>query len=951
MTAWRDRRQPEQNLSLELWEILAEEFETAGDSPRSLPPGFDNLAEQAILIKARCDHGQATDEDWRKAKRDVESALFAAFHAAPRTALCFSGGGVRSATFGLGVLQGLAEFPGSPLSTFDFLSTVSGGGYVGGWFSAWAARNPGGPTAVAAELAALPSSTLEPEATPLQHIRKYCAFLDPQLGVLSADTWMLAATILRNMILNWTILIPLLLAALLVPKLYSSFLPPQVFWECACTFSPSLIAGFIAGVWGAAYILWHLPAFCGPSKAGDDRFIGHALIPLTISAIALSLHWAWRVGTYGNYTALEVVAFGAAMHVTGGVIAAGILIFRQSFRDGRKQRPGAIALALICGLVSGGFAGWIAWLLSTLFAIRFLDLRNLYVCLAIPIILGAFTVAAMIMVGFASEVTGEDDREWWARAGGWMLIVMACWLIFSTSVVYGPGLLFSATAKIATMLGTATLGGIASWLGFSGKTSSGRNEKDKDAPAAKSTGWRDIAAALAGPLFLLLLVAVLAIANQAILDHLPAWLPGLPWIEKPWAGCLFLFAAGTCVAFLCSWFINVNRFSLHAMYRTRLVRTYLGASHANRDKTVNRFIDMDDGDNISMAQLSHARPLHIVNMALNLVGGKNLAWQQRKAESFTASRLRTGSLRVGYQYTEHYGGKQHGKQRGLTLGAAVAISGAAASPNMGYHSSPLLSFVMTLFNARLGWWLANPGAPGKGAWTKSGPTISFAPILNEALGRTTDDRPWVYLSDGGHFENLGLYEMVLRRCRRILIVDGSQDQSYNYEDLGSACRKIRVDFGITVDFAGGMAIYGPRDLRNRYCATGTIRYKDVDGAAAPDGEILYIKACLNGTEPVDVLNYASLQPAFPQQGTDELWFNESQFESYRKLGQHIAAKIREAKPAATGISGFMDSAIAYIASENERTRSRWSKPLGTKGTLTGTFGGTPIQLDTDLSHH
>jgi len=136
------------------------------------------------------------------------------------------------------------------------------------------------------------------------------------------------------------------------------------------------------------------------------------------------------------------------------------------------------------------------------------------------------------------------------------------------------------------------------------------------------------------------------------------------------------------------------------MYRARLVRNL-----SRRLKTEPRGIreslyDLDEADNIALSDLSRHRPLHIVNIALNLVGGKNLAWQQRKAESFTASRLRTGSLRIGYQKSSTYA-QRGGTERGLTLGSAITISGAAASPNMGYHSSPMLSFVMTLFNARL----------------------------------------------------------------------------------------------------------------------------------------------------------------------------------------------------------------------------------------------------------
>src|SRR5579872_3570361 len=198
---WRDRLGVDQ--PLEMWEVLAEEFETGGSH---LPPEFDQLA----------DAYDAGGKDPGK-RHELEQMLFRIFltgkadphKPAPddfggRSALCFSGGGVRSATFGLGVLQGLAAcMPASPIPKFDFLSTVSGGGYLGSWFSAWASRleadrKVDGPEAVVDELKKSKTS-LDPESEPLLHIRQYCAFLTPKLGLLSADAWTLAATIARNM--------------------------------------------------------------------------------------------------------------------------------------------------------------------------------------------------------------------------------------------------------------------------------------------------------------------------------------------------------------------------------------------------------------------------------------------------------------------------------------------------------------------------------------------------------------------------------------------------------------------------------------------------------------------------------------------------------------------------------------------------------------------------------
>ena len=96
------------------------------------------------------------------------------------------------------------------------------------------------------------------------------------------------------------------------------------------------------------------------------------------------------------------------------------------------------------------------------------------------------------------------------------------------------------------------------------------------------------------------------------------------------------------------------------------------------------------------------RPFQVINIALNIVSSKRLAWQERKAEPFTVSALHSGNGYLGFRSSQKYGA-------GITLGTAMAISGAAASPNMGYNSSPVITFLMTLFNVRLGWWLGNPG--------------------------------------------------------------------------------------------------------------------------------------------------------------------------------------------------------------------------------------------------
>src|SRR4029077_13112661 len=118
------------------------------------------------------------------------------------------------------------------------------------------------------------------------------------------------------------------------------------------------------------------------------------------------------------------------------------------------------------------------------------------------------------------------------------------------------------------------------------------------------------------------------------------------------------------------------------------------------------------------------------NMALNLVSDDNLAWQQRKAETFTATSLHAGNYRLGYRRAGEYA--QNEKGEGLPLGTAITISGAAARPNQGYHSSPTIAVLMTLYNVRLGAWLGNPGPAGNSTFQNPSPGNAALHVAREA---------------------------------------------------------------------------------------------------------------------------------------------------------------------------------------------------------------------------
>jgi hypothetical protein len=345
------------------------------------------------------------------------------------------------------------------------------------------------------------------------------------------------------------------------------------------------------------------------------------------------------------------------------------------------------------------------------------------------------------------------------------------------------------------------------------------------------------------------------------------------------------------------------------------VRSFLGASRTEeeRDKTRDAFTDYDGGDNLAMHELwpndepksptnDDWQPLHVVNVTLNLAATENLAWQERKAASFTISPFHAGSAALGeagaYRpvstKSRAYGGRD-----GISLGTAMAISGAAASPNMGYYTSPGISFLMTLFNVRLGWWLANP-ANDKAPYWRTAPVSSLKPLLQEMFGRTSETQPWVLLSDGGHFDNIGLYEMVRRRCRTIVVVDAGADPGCNFVDLARSITKIWVDLGVRIDFKDfdhlrGRFLDRPVPAKPApYWSVGRIRYAASDakcaasGATVEDGLLLYLKSGLHGTEPVEILSYGLTHSTFPNDSTMNQFYQETQFETYRALGFEIA---------------------------------------------------------------
>lgn len=843
------------------------------------------------------------------------AALFSKVHAdsQPFSALCISGGGIRSATFALGAIQGLARL--GILEKFDYLSTVSGGGYIGSWLTAWSNR-VGGLKNVIPQLRpeAKPPAPGAPD--PIEHLRDYNSYLSPKLGALSADTWTLFATILRNLLLNWMVLIPLLMAALMVPRLYLSVLvvPELLFGDVIFgAGAPHYGAPALDAISASPVVQYLLPVLSAllfaaalfntlrylPGIGNEDHkqfdYLSGVLVPLVGSVLVYIPYdsFYYLGSTFKEQSGLWDEINGRLLPCALAWLAY-LVTCKHPWRTRLRLLP--LSLAIFAMAAGTGAAGWVT--------VNFLvgspnpesELSwSAYVSLAPPAMVLGYVLGTVLFAGLSSRFLKDEDREWMSRSVAGMLMFCAAWTLVCGVVLVAPKWAMEWEEWVPKAVAAA--GALSAWASAFGRPLLARNAPRGAAKPGKAWTAAAIAISAAPAVFIVTLAIGLSVATNILLSsvHLPPGAGHVAAMEVLAVGgapvhwqdhyavlsrsspvlAAALFLVLLTLGWLMARYININTFSLHGMYRDRLIRAYLGASNSKRH--ANMFTGFARDDNFQMHELDpQLKPLQVVNLTLNLVEANRLAWQQRKAQPFTVTPLHCGNFELGYRPSSQYGGAD-----GISLGTAIAISGAAASPNMGSQSSPVLGFIMTLLNARLGSWLGNPGEAGARTWRDAGPRSAIQSLVKEAFGLTSNRNKYVYLSDGGHFENLGLYEMVLRRCRCIVVLDSGCDPDFSYDDLGNALRKIRIDLRIPITFDD--ASIQPFRERSRRCAVASIGYSSVDNGAK-DGWLIYVKPMRLGNEPPDVDNYGRSNPAFPHQSTSNQWFNESQTESYRMLG-------------------------------------------------------------------
>ncbi len=399
-------------------------------------------------------------------------AVHERMHTRAPSALSLSGGGIRSATFALGVLQGLAHL--GILGSFDYLSTVSGGGYTGGWFTAWLQRAGAAGRGGVLRTLDPAQADLEPTgpgdagraSSPVERVRLTCRYLAPRGGAVSADVWALLMTMGRNLLLNWMVLLPLIASVLLIPRLYYCVVRAVELGAgpgSALAGHPSTSWLFLVSVSLAAISVAYLVVnFTG--RGGDwsqHRFLLFCLAPLVGCAIGMTLFWA----EFPGWVNLRNWVFWSAGIPAFCWLILGVVtprIFRRvPVADGSTLRVRVgirtVAAALASGPILGGGAYWFR-------VVHFGSgpLGQQYAVFALPFFLGLVLLQITLFVGFSSSEQDDAVLEWWSRCGAWIGIAAVVWLGAGALVFYMADLIEAAreAAAHALAIGRDTSSGL-----------------------------------------------------------------------------------------------------------------------------------------------------------------------------------------------------------------------------------------------------------------------------------------------------------------------------------------------------------------------------------------------------------------------------------------------------------------------------------------------------------
>ena len=873
-------------------------------------------------------------------RRGVEAPAFDASrwedecHGQKLSGICISGGGIRSATFGLGVLQGLTEK--DLLGRFDYLSTVSGGGYIGSWLQGVFYR--------LGSLSALTRKVPGPSAEdPVTFLRKYSNYLAPRPG-FSLDSAVIPVIWLRNTILNQAILLCAFVALFVVMLWPGCGFGIQAEKGGGISRWIELALAVVSGIWTVLCIAKHLMSTARRSFDSNARKrfssdkaterVGWTVVsPLVAGVILIVL--SVISSPESDHVLLPSIALLAlwGLHAALQWLGGFVLCCRKRHSNaGKKLIP---YLHVLWMSVSSAI-----FTLALFFAINALlrfwnplsDSGSQYiVAFGPPLYLVALIAGVSLQIGLMGQEFPDASREWLARCGAFLIAIAAVWAALFSIVVFAPlgivKLWFFSKTLWSSAAGAWIATTIATVLAGKSNKTGGLTE-----PTINQSQVLDVTARF-GP-FVAIPIFMIAVATGIqFAIFLPSLLAGSPlqdfstyyWSRlaftetSSWIPAVALFGAAVMAGTVLSLRVNINEFSLHYFYKNRLVRCYLGASNT-QFREADPFTGFDPQDDFPLKDLrcntprtTPGVPFPIINACLNVTSGTELATQERKGiawtftpcySGFVPSRSDADRAAAGAQIYDRAFVDTKRILGGVHLGTAFSISGAALGPNEGFHSSPQTAFLLTLFNVRLGWWTGNPR--DHATWFRPGPLFALRWLVLELLGFVNERSAYLNLSDGGHFENLGLYELVRRRCHFIIAIDGEEDPTYCFESLGAAVRKCRADFGIEIDI-NPRPITPEKGHSSTHCAVGRITYPE---QGSEHGWLLYLKSSITGDEPADVEEYRRKKAEFPQQATSNQFFSESQFEAYRELGLHVCQSTLNKLETTKGISYLSDQLAA-----------------------------------------
>ncbi len=771
------------------------------------------------LSDAKKATGKATNYVVSTAGRAGEPWL--AFTSEDRVGLALSGGGIRSATFNLGVLQALRDK--GVLRQVDYFSTVSGGGYIGGFWTRWwhaiSENLPKGvvyrkrfphPSRVAAPAPASgPAETREPAA--IRHLREFSRFLIPRQG-LNMEFWSAAITVLSG---TATSLVAAAALALFVMALWALLATWMV--RADSHIYCEIFAALMFVVLGGDFVL--LLASKSEVEQGIRKTFNGVYLMWTVIALMLALISLWSIEC----------------------------MFASEWTVVWKNL-----------LPEGG-------------AILFVP------CAALAVSLAALTVTRLWCERFRSGRNVAERGENIARAAaadrvmGRLLAIQVAWLVMAGIWALALWLKGEAGAKgfITTEGGAGALTAVLTMLFvWTRKWMTDNKESRYKKYWDKLRPWVPKLSANAIVVLLLVLAAVFVRGWNLESSMCPVY-----WILGVCAGVLLAVA----------WLFDPARVGMHEFYRARLTRCYLGGGNINES---NGQVSIEcPGDDMKLAD-DKDKPIHLICCAANQLWGDPLGTLHRGARSAVLSRH---GIAIGDSWKE---------DKDLWLSSAMTASAAAFNSLMGERNMELgraVAFVMTALNLRLGLWVKNPANCKRHDWPaatarwlqeKCPGLLFFKEMLGIAQCRT-DERAaaYMHLSDGGHFENLALYELIRRHCRYIIVSDAGQDPEFDFTDFGRATRRVREDFGVEIEINLAPLKPDADGISKQHLAVGTIHYDGLEGT--DKGTIVYFKPSMVGDEPPDVLQYRRRAPAFPHETTGDQFFDEAQWESYRRLGEHV----------------------------------------------------------------